>query len=474
MDMSATEIENLLPSLDKNASLERRNCAEIKLPLKTVTPILGGGVKTREVDVIDVLRPSAIRGNLRFWWRALVGDHYNDAKKLFAAEAELWGKASDDKVGGRSKVGIVLEVEDVERVRNSVIRDAAHYRDDDFYATWTTRAQDGVKAAERCPKGVRFKLTVTVPKDQEGLLKRALRAWILFGGIGGRTRRGLGSFTCVDDEWLPDLSNMSNGSDRARELNRLLGDTYFGANDVTTRPLPLLAGASLIVAGSGTESGRLLAFPNAADAWHTALHWLKDFRQAVDPTPSGSKPYYAREPMHTTPRNPGLHPGRSRWPESDKLRHSVPSKYVDGHPTRHNAEPAWPRAGFGLPINGQFFGLGDQGKFEINWGIPNNNNGFDARDRMASPLIVKSLPVKGGGFFACALWLNRAYPPGAVGLVQTNNGRRTLLSRSNAPFGQLIASGDTSLLSAIQPTTACLRDAFLDWVGKQPNVRRIA
>ena len=37
-------------------------------------------------------------------------------------------------------------------------------------------------------------------------------------------------------------------------------------------------------------------------------------------------------------------------------------------------------------------------------------------DRFASPLIVKALPLADNRFVPCALWLNRAYPVGAVSL----------------------------------------------------------
>ena len=93
---------------------------------------------------------------------------------------------------------------------------------------------------------------------------------------------------------------------------------------------------------------------------------------------------------------------------------------------------------------------------------------------MASPLIVKPLAVR-GGYLACALWLNRRFPPGEVGLVETNSNPKLLRAGSTAPFDRLIAPGDVSLLDAISPTTPSLRDAFLEWVeGYHSNVWRVA
>ena len=51
-------------------------------------------------------------------------------------------------------------------------------------------------------------------------------------------------------------------------------------------------------------------------------------------------------------------PSISNWPEADKVRHlSLPEgdlPWAHDPTGRHNATPAWPRAGFGLPIVGQF------------------------------------------------------------------------------------------------------------------------
>ena len=53
---------------------------------------------------------------------------------------------------------------------------------------------------------VQFVLTIVAPLEAEAAVTNVLRAWILFGGYGGRTRRGLGSLTVESDlsVWLPD------------------------------------------------------------------------------------------------------------------------------------------------------------------------------------------------------------------------------------------------------------------------------
>ena len=38
-----------------------------------LTPLFGGGVEPREADPVSVVRATAVRGHLRFWWRAVRG-----------------------------------------------------------------------------------------------------------------------------------------------------------------------------------------------------------------------------------------------------------------------------------------------------------------------------------------------------------------------------------------------------------------
>lgn len=57
--------------------------------VEVVTPILGGGTQLRELDGVDVIRVPTVRGHLRFWWRALYGQHYRTADELYKAESAV-------------------------------------------------------------------------------------------------------------------------------------------------------------------------------------------------------------------------------------------------------------------------------------------------------------------------------------------------------------------------------------------------
>jgi CRISPR-associated protein Cmr1 len=141
-------------------------------------------------------------------------------------------------------------------------------------------------------------------------------------------------------------------------------------------------------------------------------------------------------------------------------------------PAEHNGTPVWPRASFGLPIVGQFQRRGRDGSsydeppdFQLLWREAEG----DVRDRLASPLVVKAMPLANGRFVPVALWLLRSYPQrGQVVLLW--QGEAEPVEGSAAPFDRLVADGDRALYMPLQHKT--MREAFGTWLRGQ-GVRRI-
>lgn len=429
----------VLPEVRRRLARGGTALCQVSVAIEVVTPILGGGSQPRAVDEVEIIRSASVRGQLRFWWRAVHGHGFVNPQKLHDKESALWGRAAPDK-GGRSLVEIRVEVERAGDVDTSNVNPVST---PGAYALWPAREERNppTPPAQRRGPGTRFRMTLIAPNDRELELSDAVRAWLLFGGYGGRTRRGLGSFRVIDDPgaWLP------------RQATRQAMTVIF-ASDVFTPPgkpsidVPWLAGAALQV-------GR--ADRDAVKAWTTALDWLKEFRQGTRGAPGDR----AREP------GTGKRPSISNWPEADKLRH-IKGKTAD-HLPRHNNTPAWPRAGFGLPIIGQFqtrardgSKLDEPGPFELRW-----RSSEMEHERLASPLIVKALPLADGTFVPCALWLNRAHPRGEV-VVRGVSG-------SAAPFDRLLAPGDAPLFSALAGKST-LRAAFLDWLHAKHRTTVVA
>ncbi|MBA2660918.1 MAG: type III-B CRISPR module RAMP protein Cmr1 [Bradymonadaceae bacterium] len=441
----------------------------LSVELQVVTPILGGGFQTRTIDDVDFIRTATIRGHLRFWWRALFAHQYPTAKKLYEQESKLWGEAASED-GGRSAVE--LQVKIINTPADVDTSDINLSRTDGAYALWPARGDaKGNSPAPRRKSGTRFKLTVLGPDKSESELRDVIRAWILFGGYGSRTRRGLGSLIVTNDRdsWLPRAATR-------QAFEELFGRDIFSEHLAPRCDTPRLAGAVLHVGNTQARS--------AQDAWIQALDWLKDFRQGA----IGDEGKRAREPHPGDPQRPSV----SNWPEPDKVRHlSTPSGGLRWahQPDRHNDVPAWPRAGFGLPISVQFqqqsripragWIRGGRETRNLRWNeLPPEQDNFgvepnecellwriDGRqvERLASPLIVKAIPLENGNYVPCALWLNREYPKGGEVILRSKK-EKISITGSEAPFDRLVAEGDEAHFDALvnKPT---LRQAFFDWLA---------
>lgn len=452
----------------------------LAVPLELVTPLLGGAVQPRTIDHVDIIRAATLRGHLRFWWRALFGGRLQ-GEPLYQEERRIWGGASDDNhhAGGRSAVELRVTVTRAAAVDSSPIRPYGWDMTPGAYALFPARGTRGdarnpaQEIAPRRQPGTRFLLELRCPASLRAQVEATVRALLLFGGYGARTRRGLGSLTVSDPaeraRWLPARADR-------QALCELFGTDVLAA--LPGRPLddlPLLAGAGLRV-GPRVASAQL--------AWITALGWLNDFRQGQPTTGALG----AHVPTQARDRGDNRRPGRSNWPEADKVRR-LAGRGPWAHPPLHNATPAWPRAGFGLPIISQFqrrdrnnapYRDREPEPYELRWlpaaqGEPGNNRPGKEQDRLASPLIVKALPLADGSFVPCALWLYRGYPAGQV-LLRLADPRS---AHSAAPFDLLVAPGDQARFQPLaqamtQPPGRRLRAAFFTWLSGRPQIQVVS
>ena len=333
---------------------------------KLITPMFGGGVKPGEVDCEMPIRASALRGQLRFWWRLLYGAGKKPAD-LFDAESKLWGGISRE---GPRASRVTLQVKSAihRGPGNLSARSAGDPVSDqlvpksrlDFpaYALILERGEDPelLQAGYSFELVLRFKKTA-IPRQQEEVLE-ALRWWASFAGVGARTRRGLGAVKVASDD---------------------VGLTPVTAEEVEAR------GGWMV---TGQPEGN-----NPVKAWKSAVETLQRFRQGAG---------VGRNPGQGTP-----HPGRSRWPEADAIRR-LTRTHAPAHKPEHPVDGFYPRASFGLPLVFHFKDKhkGDpKGKDRDNLVLNpdrhersvspqqarrhDNDDPSDRDKRMASPLILR-------------------------------------------------------------------------------------
>mgnify|MGYP000225488933 CR=1 FL=1 len=338
-----------------------------------ITPLFGGGVHASENDLALLIRGTSIRGQLRFWWRACFGDSsaadpLADKRQREAAlladmrrrEAALWGSASDGKTGAPSLVQVMVEILNAGQEFRATTPNGVPVRvsapNSPFgYAAFPL--QD--KPAATVREGIEFKLTISYParigdRNTEKEVQDTVWAWEVFGGIGGRTRRGFGALRCGVINGQPTRAEPHSPASIQSRLREIMPNPQQWPKDV-----PHLHPEMKLRVVQPARPPR--------EMWAELLKKLKNFRQE---------------------RNPGRErnrPGRSRWPEADALRR------ITGERARLHFEDitkvdAFPRAAFGLPIIFHFKDSGD----------PDATLQVEGHERFASPLILKPLGSSAG------------------------------------------------------------------------------
>ncbi len=328
--------------------------------LEFLTPVFGGGVLVhpepdhpdriqrklldrrhdKRPDPVTPVRPSAIRGQLRFWWRAAIGSRMDSIHQMRDQEAALFGST-----GRRSRVEIRVESQPSCTAIDVFYMHQPDPGPDGRPKPWNPRSMPGKEdLAYACfplqPPGSlpqplepgkvfevkgRFRLTLrydataaTDPEEDWKQVQRSVETWLAFGGLGGRTRRGFGALR--GGTWsLPELL------DGFRSKRRGAGQRF--ALEHTTTSLPGVPSLSAGHCATRPEA-------NAARAHEVLLRKLKALRQG---------PELGRDPG-TQPNRPK----RSRWPEPDEIRR-LTGQHSNGHDPKHPVR-AFPRGEFGMPI----------------------------------------------------------------------------------------------------------------------------
>jgi CRISPR-associated protein Cmr1 len=312
----------------------------ITLHLKTITPMFGGGHSARELDIEQPVRPAAIRGALRFWWRATTGAK---ATNLYKSETELWGRETEGGRPSQSQVSLCIQTESVP--------ESVQYNPFEAHQAWPGYAlfpfrtqQDGTPAAHCLPPGLSFRLCLTYPTNVSAEIETALAAWVYLGGIGARTRRGCGSLSITEP-----------------------GSLSLAAVGLELAAWPTLPGEMLLGAGSADN--------NPITAWRAAVEAYAKYRTV---------PSFARDPHGNPDEKERPKPGRSYWPEPDAIRRIAGTHK---HQPYHSTQIGFPRADLGLPIifhyqqDRRLLGREPEGAT-----LEGGDSGFT---RFASPVITK-------------------------------------------------------------------------------------
>lgn len=322
----------ILEETPENNPFHTLNC-------ELITPLYGGGVHSATVDLTMPIRATAIRGQLRFWWRLLAKNKWKtgNSEAIRQAEFSLWGGMSNEEKGAASKVFIRVKQPQVSHHNLMSYKEAKL-----DYVTFpaSNETDERVKHDLLNPEGVSFAVNFhfapTISQEEEKQVIETFRWWANFGGLGFRSRRGMGAF------WVKECTSHP-------EINKPL-----------TEEEVKQAGCQLVTRNAqGTEALKQL---------QTAIDKFKNFRQGVN--------------MGRNSGKQANRPGRSRWPEPDAIR-TITKSHASQHEPEHPAGQHFPRAVFGLPILYHFVGRGE----------PSGNNeiALIGSERHPSPLILRPI-----------------------------------------------------------------------------------
>jgi CRISPR-associated protein Cmr1 len=346
----------------KYAPSERSGLINDSRSYEFITPVFGGGVRVeghkKLHDPVTPVRAPSLRGQLRFWWRAVNPSRCADVASLRTREAKVFGSAAG---GEKGTLDVLVRSQPTRHDELRVLKHGDKFKAEPgmealAYGAFPLRdpqpgAQHGTLHEHLGAWEVVFRYAPELQDD----IDAALWAWTHFGGLGGRVRRGFGAVAQVGGERAP--CSLQEGW--ARWIQR-------GGRPAET-PWPSLRGT---LEASVAQSQKRHA--KGIEALKTLLGSLRELRQG----PRGRK-------------HDGSKQGRSFWPEPDALR-ALTGQSEPHHRERITTTDAFPRWEFGTPIIFHFKDHGDPQGLHGQKGlqlVPKMNG--KALGRLASQLILR-------------------------------------------------------------------------------------
>ena len=447
------------PTRPANAKAYPNDAYEtLELDIQVVTPMFGGGAEAGALDPVTLIRPSSIRGHLRFWWRATRGAECSSIEELKRREVEIFGDTEHPSP-------FVLKI----LVYNSAMQRCAEFRWNpnarqgkggyrlDWHSAVTAESANAIpyalfpfqgkqpkrpqpgEEAEQMPAWMSlpftFHLQLSFPRKSANELHAAVWGWINFGGVGARTRRGCGTLSC------PTYSPSASQPEAIRQW--MLDARKHLAGEATVG-LFSTAFHCLLVA---SREQKPLA------AWNRAIVAFRDFRQGSGIGRNGTQ-------------------GRSFWPEPETIR-MLTSQRLPKHEQQDDIpKDGFPRAEFGLPIVFHFKdGAKDKGSKRQDlrdtelYPVVNG----ERSSRMASPLLIKALAAADGTAMPLIAALRT---PELDEIELVSEGQGILGSKGCRIRDARFATYDRSPLKGRSPHGSAI-DAFIEFATTDRSFKRL-
>lgn len=313
--------------------------------LELVTPaFLGGADRNWRRD--EGLRVPSLRGVLRFWYRAKEGcldTEGGAATELFERESRLFGS---------TRFGQGLRLIPLERTQEQPL--SRSYSTNEKYLGYGAASESWRRSA---PAGARFRFRALGTAVQLAELQQCLLLLHLFGGVGGRSRRGWGSVAVELGGEKPFPPVASANDDLSEWMGNLFRRIWPEGGD---RP----SGRHGTLRYSGfTQATQIRAFPVAGDGVAGAMSRFAEAFRAI----------------------------RKNHRRVDSLAHAPPA------------------LAFGLPYSAKVEVAGQDRRKRSYEGRLRERGKDQKVDRRASPVLFKILAGPGGGLWGVLLYLGGSF-----------------------------------------------------------------
>lgn len=360
---------------------------KLTLNLETVTPLFLGGSDPRGVPE---LRPPAFRGALRYWLRALLGGlHGGDIATVQQMEGTVFGRASDE-TGSASAIILRMANPQMKQQSYSQFKRKSGLA----YLLFAARGTNSEK--ERSGLVGKFNLQLStrpgVSKAQEVFQRAYAALWLLtrLGGVGTRSRRGIGSFQVVQAGG--DLITSLPLTVEATTPQALVQELEQGIRTIRGLIGPNLASLPLRTSPPDFD----LLHPDVCHIW------------VVDQTfPSGEDALNRIGEVYQAFRN-------RRQPDKQMIKERIVNRSK-----KPFSEPIQ-RAAFGLPI--PFFYK------DVQNGTASLEG--DGYDRRASPLWMSVVKLANDQYAIVFTWFQAEFSPSDAGLILKRRGEEEISGKA--------------------------------------------
>jgi len=298
---------------------------ELSFEVELVTPQFGGGSQARSVDLGQWLRPSAVRGALRFWWRGLATS--NDIKALAASEASLFGSATRAGGFGPGRVSTVVQCKPLS---DKDLEDCSFEQGNALNGAYFPAS---LPTARLLWPGATAQISIRasgIDSDTWDTVCNAIAAFVVFGGSGARTRRAAGAIVFRTENDAAKLGVPWERPEFERWIMR------FATQAKVDLDMFSLSRTDAVYLTRSSSPKGIQAQTEILSAW-------REIRQDRD---------------HPWGWKGASQWGRTRWPEADarRLIRKTFAVWADGtthEPSARNGGRA-PRSHLGLPIGFKF------------------------------------------------------------------------------------------------------------------------